>query len=754
MPVDINNLTDGWLELESDPGLFTLLLEDMGVRGVQVEEVYDLQKSFEGKVYGFIFLFRWIEERRSRRKVVENTDNYVQDEAVVNNMFFAQQMVPNSCATHSLVSVLLNCSALDLGPTLSRLKVHTVGMNPENKGWAIGNTPELANAHNSHSAPQARRRPDKTPGVPTSSRVSNAETFHFVSYVPVNGRLFELDGLKPSPIDHGPWQPGEDWTEKFRRVITERLGIATGGEPYHDIRFNLMAVVPDKITALRRKLSALRRNRETILEALHQFIRQRFPQYIGKEKLPATSTILPQDHPVEEGNNLSLLAVAASQKLEAQGYADPHPCTTSPHQPPQTQIQAQAQTPRTLHPHPLHSQQQHQHTPVRSEAKTPAGLELPPSAGTLSTPPDYATPLTIQTSPAPPSTPSTDTASESGTPYHSPQGSSGSMQSSPATSSEYQQLVVVHFTPPPAAAAAASTISPTPQSSTTSTTIITATTITTTQTATTSITATTAATSVHQGHPSSLPSACQRLEEVVQRLEEEKGKKRRKSITEDEEEDESSSLAGFLDSPEEVDIKPNLDLLEGCAATSFSPEESGADIKVKKEEVDIKPNLDLLEGCAATSFSPEESGADIKVKKEGEERDGWEDGRTSEITGEDIAAGPNHLLHLVDLLEEEITTCEAQLKDELDQRKRYKVDDSRRTHNYDQFIITFLAMLAEQGKMSDLVKEQLQPSRKRPPPAPSTPRGPKAPLKKTESKSPSTSKKRGRKKKAKGKRKR
>ena len=29
------------------------------------------------------------------------------------------------------------------------------------------------------------------------------EAFHFVSYVPINGRLFELDGLKPYPIDHG-----------------------------------------------------------------------------------------------------------------------------------------------------------------------------------------------------------------------------------------------------------------------------------------------------------------------------------------------------------------------------------------------------------------------------------------------------------------------------------------------------------------------------------------------------------------------
>jgi ubiquitin carboxyl-terminal hydrolase BAP1 len=35
---DIYNLADGWLELESDPGLFTLLLEDMGVPDVQVND--------------------------------------------------------------------------------------------------------------------------------------------------------------------------------------------------------------------------------------------------------------------------------------------------------------------------------------------------------------------------------------------------------------------------------------------------------------------------------------------------------------------------------------------------------------------------------------------------------------------------------------------------------------------------------------------------------------------------------------------
>ncbi|XP_068245724.1 ubiquitin carboxyl-terminal hydrolase calypso isoform X2 [Palaemon carinicauda] len=696
MPVDINNLADGWLELESDPGLFTLLLEDMGVRGVQVEEIYDLQKSFEGKVYGFIFLFRWIEERRSRRKIVENTDNYVRNEAVVNNMFFAQQMVPNSCATHSLLSVLLNCSALDLGPTLSRLKVLTVGMDPENKGWAIGNTPELANAHNSHSAPQARRRPDKTPGVPTSSRVSNAETFHFVSYVPVNGRLFELDGLKPSPIDHGPWLEGEDWTEKFRRVITERLGIATGGEPYHDIRFNLMAVVPDKITAYKRKLVSLRRHRETVLEALHQFVRQRYPDYIGKEKIASVHP--PHIEDDIEGNNLSLLAVAASQKLEAQGYADAsfidHQETSQESKFHQTSIKSE-------------------HTSMTSALS---------SVGNISAPPDYATPLTIETSPDPPSTPSTDTASEAGSAFNSP-------QSSPSASCEYQQLVVVRMAP--------LTVTP-PQAATTAVNVS---------------NSSSAPTLIPGGIPSNPgsiegppddPGGTSTTNSITSLMQETTPNRlplesNAREYCQDQGEAEMRQTENSNDSPLFGDIKPDphpFDLMDPYENHACNEDSPGfrSQHDVKQENIDKKSDVG-------------DDDKEMFINKNACDSDVLE-------ALEDGTFAPTDLLSLVNVMGKEITSCETLLKDELDKRKRYKVDDSRRTHNYDQFIITFLAMLTEQGKLSDLVKQQLQPSRKRPAPAPANSRGSsKPPMKKEAKSSPNAAanRKRGRKKKSKGK---
>ncbi|CAK9814709.1 Ubiquitin carboxyl-terminal hydrolase calypso [Anthophora plagiata] len=566
MPVDINRLTEGWLELESDPGLFTLLLEDFGVKGVQVEEIYDLQKSLEGPVYGFIFLFRWIEERRSRRKVVEQDESFVKDEEIVNNIFFAQQVVPNSCATHALLSVLLNCPNIHLGTTLSRLKMHTSGMCPENKGWAIGNTPELACAHNSHAMPQAKRRQDKNTGVSTGR--FTGEAFHFVSYVPINGRLFELDGLKPYPMDHGPWKEHEEWTEQFRRVITDRLGMATG-EQLQDIRFNLMAVVPDRRLAISHKLTMLKTNRQIVLEALQQLVKlshqdgteknlndsEKSEKSYEKKSKTEDENALSNKSEMDESSSLPTITVERSGDTVTETEEPPSSLTSG-----------------------------------KTESN---GMEKVVMCAL-----DYATPLRIQTSPAHSSS-STDTSSEIGSAFNSPTQAWGwnSGQSSPTSTKDFKKFVVIRVS------------------------------------------------GDEKNEAGLIGRSLGNININGKRLVSDSGHLHKKVC-----------LSGEVRIPH-ARVKTS----NGDTVTE----------EKKVEKIDPKLYSKYPELFEPHTFAPKD------------------------------------LLALLKNLEHEISICETSLKDENDKRNKYKIDDCRRTHNYDEFICTFLSMLAQQGKLAELVQQHL-----------------------------------------------
>lgn len=258
-------ICEEWRELESDPGLFSLLIEEFGVRGVKVEEVYDVSKNIETKVYGYVFLFRYeLGDRRARKKARDlASDNmcYVLEPSIVNRMFFAYQIIVNSCATHALLSVLLNCPEIELGSALSKLKQFSAGLDPESKGFAIANMSELSHAHNKYARPSNVALPvgGRKGSVVSSARALMPETYHFVSYVPINGRLFELDGLKEYPIDHGPWGEHEDWTKLFQRTISLRLAES------ENFLFNLMALIPDPSPHLRNNFSLLSQNQDKLL---------------------------------------------------------------------------------------------------------------------------------------------------------------------------------------------------------------------------------------------------------------------------------------------------------------------------------------------------------------------------------------------------------------------------------------------------------------------------------------------------------
>lgn len=81
------------------------------------------------------------------------------------------------------------------------------------KGLSIGNCEQIRVAHNSF----ARQDPfvmDETE-VPAGK---DDDVFHFISFVPHKGQLYELDGLQAGPISFGPCTE-EDWLGKAREAI-------------------------------------------------------------------------------------------------------------------------------------------------------------------------------------------------------------------------------------------------------------------------------------------------------------------------------------------------------------------------------------------------------------------------------------------------------------------------------------------------------------------------------------------------------
>jgi hypothetical protein len=314
-----NGVFEEWKELESDPGVFSLLIEDYGVHGVKVEEIYDISRKIDTKVYGFVFLFRYVLGDRRARKAARDLvteDTYVFDTDMVNDMFFAHQIINNSCATHALLSVLLNCEDVDLGPNLTRLKNFSKGLNPESKGLAISNMLELSRAHNKHAKPsQLMMSPmisTRRGSVISSAHALLPETYHFVSFVPINGRLIELDGLKELPIDHGPWGEMEEWTDLFQRTVSERLARSP------DCLFNLMAVVPDPIPEISERLKSLQRKQDQLLEQVVRLAKEFADREIEQFSPQPTTGDVSVKRESETGEAGQMVAIKKEEEEESQ----------------------------------------------------------------------------------------------------------------------------------------------------------------------------------------------------------------------------------------------------------------------------------------------------------------------------------------------------------------------------------------------------------------------------------------------------
>ncbi|PTB63531.1 ubiquitinyl hydrolase [Trichoderma citrinoviride] len=232
-------MSGGWNTIESDAGVFTSLIENLGVKNVQFEELLTLDPSellALQPLYGVIFLFKYPTDRPYAD--ASGPQDGAFDHDASERIFFAAQTIQNACATQALLSVLLNKTedeGVDIGPQMHDFRDFTMVLPPEFRGEALSNSDLIREVHNgfARSSPFA----DETArqhGEPSE------DVFHFIAYTPIGGTLYELDGLQPAPISHGPCTPDE-FPLKVVDVLRRRVARYDEAE----IRFNLLAMCRD-----------------------------------------------------------------------------------------------------------------------------------------------------------------------------------------------------------------------------------------------------------------------------------------------------------------------------------------------------------------------------------------------------------------------------------------------------------------------------------------------------------------------------
>ncbi|KAF2685652.1 cysteine proteinase [Lentithecium fluviatile CBS 122367] len=271
----------GYCEIENEPAFFSVILREIGVQGVTVRQVVtldpDILATMPNPIFGLILLYRHREFDVSK-----------QETACPDNIWFANQMpAQNSCATLAMIHTLLNTDNedIDIGEHMRQFKDYSMDLSPFHRGQAFASwqfvkkihnsfakkmdiyqsdmylaqivrkaerTKKLQAAPKSKAAAKAKARRDAEDSNDTDASEASFEdnAHHFITFVPVNGEVWKLDGMDKQPTRMGTYdeERGEPWTNAVGDRIEALM--AAGG----DTDYSIFAIAQSPLTTLRKEI--------------------------------------------------------------------------------------------------------------------------------------------------------------------------------------------------------------------------------------------------------------------------------------------------------------------------------------------------------------------------------------------------------------------------------------------------------------------------------------------------------------------
>ncbi|KDR12443.1 Ubiquitin carboxyl-terminal hydrolase isozyme L3, partial [Zootermopsis nevadensis] len=155
----------------------------------------DLLATVPRPVLAVLLLFP-CSDKYEEHKATQEAEVNEKGQTVSENVFYLKQVVTNACGTIALIhSIANNTDEIQLSDGhLKQFLEDSKALSPEDRGELLQKAEGIINTHKELALEGQTKAPDENELV----------GYHFVAFVFKDGDLYELDGRKSFPINHGP----------------------------------------------------------------------------------------------------------------------------------------------------------------------------------------------------------------------------------------------------------------------------------------------------------------------------------------------------------------------------------------------------------------------------------------------------------------------------------------------------------------------------------------------------------------------